>query len=265
MNRMVLLTAWIAAVSMLAPPQAHAWGKTGHRVTGEIAQRYLSPTARDRVAAILGVEDLAEASTWPDFMRSSPDEYWRRTANPYHYVTIPPGETYEAVGAPPQGDAISALAGFRATLRDPDASIENKRLALRFTVHLIGDLHQPLHAGNGSDRGGNDFKVTFFDEPTNLHRVWDEHLVDYEQLSYTEFADWLLRRLTAGQVEAWSQVDPVVWVTESAALREDIYPAAGEALRYDYIFEHRAAMRTRLMQAGVRMAAYLNDVFAPDR
>ncbi|MEM8814746.1 MAG: S1/P1 nuclease [Pseudomonadota bacterium] len=257
------ITFIIAFSAAIGPSAAaHAWGKTGHRVTGAIADAYLSDAARREVAAILGTEDLAEASTWPDFMRASPDEFWQDTASPYHYVTIPAGKTYAEVGAPPEGNAITALARFRAVLEDDGAGREEKQLALRFIVHLIGDLHQPLHTGNGTDRGGNDYAVTFYSEHTNLHRVWDSLLVEHEQLSYSELSGWLMRRLTRERVASWQQTDPVVWATESAAIRDTIYPGGDREIRSAYIFEHRETVRIRLLQAGVRMAAYLNAVFA---
>ena len=87
-------------------------------------------------------------------MRSNPEHFWQEVAGPFHYVTIPEGKTYAEVGAPDEGDSVTALAQFRKVLLDPKASREQKQLALRFTVHIIGDLHQPLHAGNGTDRGG---------------------------------------------------------------------------------------------------------------
>lgn len=262
MIRIAATLILVLLCSLTPSRHAQAWGKIGHRVTGVIAQSYLTTHARAQVAAIIGVEDLAEASTWPDFMRSSPDNYWQKTAAPYHYVTIASGKHYSEVGAPPQGDAISALAGMRQTLLDENASLEDKQLALRFIVHIIGDLHQPLHAGNGTDRGGNDYAVTFFGEVSNLHSVWDTLLVRHEELSYTELAHWLQRRLSPRQISDWSQTDPVIWVTESAALRDHIYPGGEREIRWQYVFAHRATMRTRLAQGGVRIAAYLNEIFA---
>lgn len=250
------------AMTLVLP--AAAWGKTGHRVTGTIAEAYLTPEARAAITDILGSEDLAEASNWPDFMRASREGIWPRTANPWHYVTIPQGKTYAEVGAPESGDAITALASFRETLRSDTASQEEKALALRFAVHIIGDLHQPLHAGNGTDKGGNDFSVTFFNKTTNLHAVWDSGMIDDEQLSFTELADWLARSITPEQAAAWQQTDPVVWVTESAAIRDNIYPD-DRNLMWGYVFDHQAEYRTRLSQAGVRMAAYLNEVFDPTK
>ncbi len=253
--------AAIISISFVFPSQAFAWGKTGHRVTGGIAQTYLSEEVREEVSRILGVEDLAEASTWADFMRSSRNEFWTQEAGPYHYVTIPEGETYEAVGPPEEGDAITALNKFKTVLKDETASLEEKQLALRFTVHIIGDLHQPLHAGNGTDKGGNDFKMTFFWEQTNLHRVWDSQLIEQEELSYSEMSDWLSRTITEDDVKAWSATDPVVWAEESASIRDDIYPEGDAEEAWGYVYEHRETMRQRLSQAGVRTALYLNQLF----
>ena len=258
-----LLLFLVVTIGLAMPVPAFAWGKTGHRVSAQIAEAYLSDAARQQIGVILGEEDLAEASTWPDFMRSSSDEFWDSTADPFHYVTIPQGATYEQVGAPEQGDAITALAGFRETLLDNRAGLEDKQLALRFIVHVIADLHQPLHAGNGTDQGGNRYAVTFFGRTTNLHSVWDTALVDDEKLSYTEMTRWLMRRMKPDNVAGWQQIDPAVWADESAAIRDGIYPDpdGDREIRFDYIFEHRETVRTRLTMAGIRMAAYLNELF----
>lgn len=250
------------AISCLAlPSTAHAWGKTGHRVGGAIAQDYLSIDAKAGIGSILGAEGLAEASTWPDFMRSSPDSFWRREAGPWHYVTVPHSETYDDVGAPEEGDAVSALADFRKVLRDATSSPDEKALALRFAIHIIGDLHQPLHVGNGTDRGGNDFKATYFGELTNLHSIWDSRMIDREQLSYSEMANWLGRQITPELAEEWSNADPMVWVAESAAMRDTVYPEEGEDLRWSYTFKHKADLDLRLSQSGVRLATWLNKTF----
>ncbi|MEM9420909.1 MAG: S1/P1 nuclease [Pseudomonadota bacterium] len=258
---MKLVAPIIIAIALLAPTSALAWGKTGHRVTGQIADEYLSRKARREITKILGVEDLAEASTWPDFMRSNPDKFWQSDAGPWHYVTVPEGKSYSDSIAPDQGDAVTALNKFRDMLEDQSSTVEDKQLALRFIVHLIGDLHQPLHAGNGIDRGGNDVRVIFFSIPMNLHLVWDEGIIDEHQLSYTEMSDWLLRRITKKKAQEWADTDPTVWIEESIALREGVYPKDSALLQWGYYYEHRDTVRTRLSQAGVRIAAYLNEVF----
>ncbi|PZQ19291.1 MAG: S1/P1 Nuclease [Ancylobacter novellus] len=255
----VVVTALLAA----HPLPAMAWGKTGHRAASAIAERYLSPQAIAGVATILGRETLAEASTWPDFMRSDPGEFWRSTASPWHYVTIAPGKAYADVGAPAEGDAVTALARFSATVRDPAAPLPERQLALRFIVHIVEDLHQPFHVGNGSDRGGNDVDQ-FFGRDTTLHALWDEALIDEEKLSFTEWADKLSRRIEPDQLRKWSDPDPMTWVAESARIRDGLYPV-GQNLRFEYGFQHLATLELRLAQAGVRTAAYLNQLFAAER
>ncbi len=257
-----------AALSCYALP-ASAWGPTGHRVTGKIAQDYLSPTAQAEISALLGVESLAEGSTWPDFMRSNESEFWRRKASPWHYVTVPPGQTYAQAGAPEEGDAITALRYFTRQLKDDTVPTAQRQLALRFIVHIIADLHQPLHAGRGDDRGGNQFDVRFKDEMTNLHRLWDEDLIDDEGLSYTEKSRWLARKITPEMRAQWTTTDPQIWVAESIVLRDQLYSELGPRRRdvlpnlsYNYVYTHRANVDRRLQQSGVRVAAYLNEVFA---
>src|SRR3546814_14958115 len=122
--------ALLRVLPLLAAAPAQAWGPVGHRVTGAIADRNLSGVARAQVRLLLGTEDLAEASTWPDDMRSDPAEYWRRTASPWHYVTVREGDRYAASDAPKEGDAMTALTRFTATLRDPGASLDDRRAEL---------------------------------------------------------------------------------------------------------------------------------------
>jgi hypothetical protein len=261
---------------MLLPSPALAWGKTGHRVVAAIADTELSGLARAHVREILGPgESLDEAATWPDDMRSDTAAFWQRTASPWHYVTLN-GNTYDH--APPEGDALEALNHYRAVLQDANASLADKQLALRFVVHIVGDLHQPLHVGKCCDKGGNDVKVTWFGKPTNLHAVWDSSLPDEEQLSFTELAAKLERHISDRQLIEWWDINPRDWISESGKLRDAVYPTAadmprlgkGEApksqpvlpdLSYSYAYRFTPLMERRLSQAGVRLAAYLNDVF----
>jgi hypothetical protein len=247
-------------LAMTCSLNAFAWGQTGHRVTGAIAEQYLTPKAQAAIHTLLPMEDLAEASTYADEMRSNPTAFWQNTARPFHYVTIPAGKRYAQIGAPEKGDAISALTMFTAALKDPDASVEQKRLALRFVIHIIGDLHQPLHAGNGKDKGGNDIKVNFFRNDSNLHKVWDSEMLDQRQLSYTEWAAQLSRRISPQDIKAWSVTDPLIWVAESSKIRDEIYPQE-EKISWDYLYVHMPQVKSRLQMAGIRIAAYLNELY----
>ena len=249
-----------AALAAALPSPALAWGKTGHRVTASVADSHLSGLARAHIREILGVETLAEASNWPDEMRSDPHLFWQKTSSPWHYVTVG-GITYDE--APPEGDALGALLFFRRLVLDPKTSAEHRQLALRFIVHIVGDLHQPLHNGRPGDRGGNNVKVKWFGRDTNLHAVWDSALVDETGYSFTELAERLGRHTSSDDVIAWWTSRPTDWIAESVQIRERIYPAEGETeLGYGYIYQHTPTVELRLKQGGVRLAAFLNAMFA---
>ena len=263
--------ALCAGLAVAASP-AEAWGPIGHRVSAELAERNISGRTRAHVEEILGREGLAEASTWPDEERSNPGPFWDE-ASPWHYVTLPPGSPAAQLQHPPEGDAVTALERFTSTLRDPAAGREDKARALRFVVHLVPDLHMPLHAGKPGDGGGNDVKVTWFGEAQNLHWVWDEGIINHQFLSYTEYADRLDMRTMPAEVLQWWDPRPATWIDESTALRDRIYPATGGeqglgtaespvVLSWDYEWQWRPSLEQRLQQSGLRLAAYLDWVFA---
>jgi hypothetical protein len=261
-TRMIVRKILIAAAgaAIVTPSPAFAWGKTGHRVTAAVADTHLSGLARAHVREIIGVETLAEAGNWPDEMKSNPDPFWQKTASPWHYVTVG-GMTYDH--APPEGDALGALNFFRKLIRDPKTSLAHRQLALRFIVHLVSDLHQPLHVGRPGDRGGNNVKLKWFGRDTNLHAIWDSALVDETGYSFTELSERLVRHTRSADVIAWWNPNPRDWISESAQVRETIYPAEGVTeLGYDYIYKHTPMVELRLKQSGVRLAAYLNAIFA---
>lgn len=238
-----------------------AWGQVGHRVTGAIAENYLDEKTRTLILELFPHTSLAEMSTFADEQRSNPSPFWQHNAGPWHYVTVPAGKTYAQAGVPAKGDAVTALRRFREIMLNPKASKKSKQLALHFTVHIIGDLHQPLHAGNGTDRGGNDVKLSWYGGDSNLHRVWDSGMIDKQQLSYTEWQTWLQRKISEEDVQSWQQTDPQVWISESTKLRDTLYPQ-DKNLSWDYQYQHLPTVKRRLQQAGVRIAAYLNAVFA---
>lgn len=249
------------STTLLSSSPALGWGQTGHRVTGAIAEKYLSPLSQAALKDLLPRGSLAQASTYADEMRSDPSTFWRKTASPWHYVTVPEGQNYVNVGAPVEGDAVTALSHFKSVLLNDASTAEKKRLALRFIVHIIGDLHQPLHAGNGTDRGGNDEKLQFFWHDSNLHRVWDSEMLDQRKMSYTEWTEQLNRQITPQNIRQWASVDPFVWIQESIEIRDTIYPEEGAELSYDYLYNHLPIATERLQMAGIRIAMYLNHIF----
>ncbi|EAQ97817.2 S1/P1 nuclease [Congregibacter litoralis] len=238
---------------------ARAWGAMGHELAGTLAAPYLSANARAQIDALLKDETLASASTWADRMRGDPDPFWQEEAGPYHYVTVPDGQSYTQVGAPPQGDGYTALQQFRKDLRDPTTPTRRKRLALRFALHIVQDLQQPLHVGNGRDRGGNQIRVAINGETSNLHSVWDRQLFESTGRSKETWLDYFRRGDLLREPNP-ADSDPLLWIRESAALRETLYPVP-TAIDRAYIKQQLPRAEQRLALSAVRTAAWLNATF----
>ena len=241
-----------------------AWGPNGHRIVGQIAENHLTDAARKGITELVGRASLAQISTWADEIKSDPA--WRH-ASPWHYINVPPGQTLEETRRNPRGDVVEAIERFERVLRDRDAGRKERVDALRFLVHLVGDIHQPLHAGYGSDRGGNDIRVRWFGESTDLHTVWDEHLVEYQRLSFTEWVRFF-GHAQPGEINAWRRSSVVDWMRESRSMLPSVYDYGGSRsaktpyLGYAYIFKHDEGLKLRLLQAGIRLSGLLNEIFA---
>lgn len=255
LSHMRLITVFLLAAVTLS-----GWGKTGHRITGQIAENHLTPKAFQAIRDLLGAESLAEASTWADEIRSDPA--WTKS-EPWHYVNIPDGVTYEDATKNPAGDVIAALRNMEATMRNPDASKQERIEALRFFLHFAGDLHQPLHAGHADDLGGNRVQVRWFrnSDPTNLHTVWDSSLVDQEQLSFTEFASFI-DRPSDEDIQTWQSASYTDWMGESQKALPQVYDfARDKPLRFGYVYKNMPLVRQRLLQAGISIAGVLNNIY----
>ena len=234
------------------------WGKTGHRITGLIAEKHLTKKARKNIERVLGNESLAEVSNYMDFIKS---ERKYDFMGPWHYCTIPDGQTYEQAGTPEEGDVIQTIERLITELKTRNFTDQDEAFALKMLVHLIGDIHQPLHVGNGNDRGGNDIKVKYFGRDSNLHRVWDSQMIDGEQLSYTEYTR-MINFASEEQITEWQSASVRDWAKESMSYREQIYafPEDGRIF-YRYIYDNIDLVNQRLLQAGVRMAGVLNEIY----
>lgn len=239
----------------LSQPAA-AWGPNGHRVVGQIAENHLSEEARAAVRELMGTETLARAGTWADEIRSDPA--WDH-AGPWHYINVEDDETLETTERSSRGDVLSALERFAAVLRDAEAPRQERVEALRFLVHFVADVHQPLHVGRRGDAGGNGILVLWFDEPTDLHALWDTHLVEYQELSFTELARFL-DHPTPQEVTAWQAAGYADWIAESFALRDQVYDLGDRRLGYRYAYRNVPVVERRLLQAGVRLAGLLESL-----
>jgi len=239
--------------------QSFGWGQTGHRIVGLIAERHLSKKALKKIEKVLNNETIAEVSTFMDFIKA--DATYRHMS-PWHYATIPEGKNYAEAGTPEEGDVIAAIQRLTSELRSKNFTDEDEAFALKCLVHLIGDIHQPLHVGNGEDRGGNDVKLQYFWEDSNLHRVWDTQIIEGQNYSYTEYVEWI-DHASVEQLEQWSSLDVLDWANESKIHRKQCYNTISEdkKLSYRYNFENIELVNQRLLQAGIRLANVLNDIY----
>jgi len=270
---------------LLAPALALAWGQDGHRIVGRIAEDRLSVNAKREIRKLIGDESISDDSVanWADKIKST-----RTNTKPWHYVDIPVGEkSYDAKRDGHDGDnIIDKLVFFVGVLNDKSKTTAERAEALRFVVHFVGDMHQPLHCSDRNDKGGNSRTVVFlgYKKPSNLHSVWDTELVK-EAMSNREpmaYADELAGRITPQQASEWGKYDSkdfaavvINWANAAHELsRTNVYsykdggktidiPAEGPAVKLDvpYIEQAKPIVEEQLMKAGVRLANILNEAF----
>ncbi|SDT65507.1 S1/P1 Nuclease [Mucilaginibacter mallensis] len=253
----------LGIVILYAPVQAMAWGTTGHRICGQIAESYLTPKAREAVHAILGHESIAIASNWADFIKSDPSYSYLSS---WHYIDLNKAYTYpelvDFLNQDTNVDAYTKLNFLIGELKKKDISKPNRLLYLHMLIHIIEDVHQPMHVAHADDKGGNDFKVTWFNNPTNLHSVWDSQLIDFQQLSYTEYAT-AINHTNPAEVTEWQSAPISKWLFESNQIAEILYTdiKPEDNLSYKYNFSHIDTLNRQLLKAGVRLAGILNQIF----
>ncbi len=234
------------------------WGQTGHRVVAQIAQNHLSNKVSKQLFEIMGNESLVEASTWMDNIKSDSTFDYARA---WHYVTIPEGKNYETSEKSDKGDAYEAINRMKAILKDGESSQEEKRNAIRMLTHLIGDIHQPLHVGNGTDRGGNSVKIKWFRKSSNLHRIWDSEMINSKSFSYSELAK-LIDHPNESTAVNYTSTDLDVWVKEAMDLRPQVYNLSNDKnLSYKYMYSNWDTVKDQLLKAGIRLAEVLNEIF----
>ncbi len=248
-----------------APRSGEArWWDLGHRIVARLAELRLTPHTRDAVRDILGGQSLADASVWADNIRQ-----YRHDADPLHYVNIPLRDTvYVPDRHCPGGRCIiAAIAHDRELLADPATSPADRAEALRFLIHFMADLHQPLHVADNGDRGGNMRPVTLLGHETNLHAVWDGELIDSSGVDQEGYFESLRRRMNSLDSRALERGTVVDWAMEGHRIAvEHAYrlPRGGRIGR-EYVQANRPVIDHALIAAGVRLARVLNDPLADYR
>jgi len=261
MNKLRAGLAFVLALA--APSRGFGWGPEGHRVIVILAEQYMRSETLARAKELLGSQSLEDASLWADDeARSQP-----ATAS-WHYINIPLADSQMDLARDcPNGACVVAKTGdFLAVLADPDSSRASKAEALRFILHLVGDLHQPLHCADDHDRGGNARQVIFDGRLDNLHWVWDTGLLEHISRDEEALARQMERRVTDEEQEAWKQGSLGDWALQSHRLAQTAYRRLGHKnpAVIDAAYERQAdpVVDLQLERAGVRLAYVLDQNLA---
>lgn len=254
----------LAAAMLAAQSSLFAWGREGHRLIAQLASQHLNARARAEIARLLAPgETIASVAAWADEIRPQ-----RKETSTWHYINIPvTAQRGDWKKYCPETGCVAGIIGeMQSRLRNPNLAAPERAAALKFLVHFAGDLHQPLHAGDRGDRGGNDVQAVFFNKPTNLHSVWDTAILEtalqrdpsLKARLEKQAGFWERRRLAKGSVDDWA------WETRDVS-RDVAYaplPASRPAVLGD-AYQRRAApaVQLQIRRAGLRLASLLNAAF----
>ncbi len=294
--------ALITASFLLSTGSCWGWGMDGHLIIGEIAWHQLTDEAKAAVMQVLSTDTnekdhrLAQATLWADDIKYQEDhaDFGRYTwARHLHYVNLPPlrpvydqardcralihGQCKENPLCPPGDCVTSAILHHTALLKSAEPSAAERLIALKFLVHFVGDIHQPLHAGLKNDLGGNRINVKFFGEGKNLHSVWDDAIIKRilktsgEGIKWEAYAANLRKSISPEDHARWlAELSPEEWTGESAKLAQQIAyqnliknrpVKTNDRLEKDYYQKSVPVVEEGLKKAGVRLAAILNDIY----
>lgn len=254
---------FIAPIMCLTALMALAWGQKGHDTTAFIAEQHLTPKAKAAVDSILGGRSMVYWANWLDNASHTPEYAYSKT---WHYKNIDEGVRYEEAQANPAGDVVTAVKAQMETLSNPTVKLSDAELAMKILVHLVGDMHQPMHMGHATDLGGNRVKIRFFGRDANLHSVWDTNIVESgHKWSYSEWQQQLDR---VSQEEVESIVSGTVddWAKETMNLATLIYNNShpSDNLSYDEVAKWTPYIETQFLRGGLRLAHVLNGLFDSD-
>lgn len=235
------------------------WGQNGHRSTAQIAQKHLSNKALKRITKLLDGNSIAVASTFADEIKS--DKAFRGY-NKWHYVNIPSGKTYAEVEEELGENAVWGIQECIAKLESEDTERRDQQFYLRMLIHLVGDLHQPMHVGHAHDKGGNDIEVKWFGRDSNLHRVWDSNMIDSYNMSFTELSVHA-QKLSKAEIKKIEKGNAEAWAVESQTVAEAIYQSVEENrnLGYRYMYDWFPQVKVQLQKGGIRLAKILNEIY----
>lgn len=266
MKRFTLI---LLAIMMLNITTAYGWGATGHDVVAAIAEQHLTPKAKRKINKLLDGKSIVYYSSWMDNIQNSP--YWENGYNKtktWHYANVDKGLTYQTMTKNPDGDVVSGLEMLTKEMTENYKNLTDSMRVdyLKMIVHMVGDLHCPMHAGRLSDRGGNGTKVKWFGQNTSLHSVWDSKMIDSaRKWHYSEWTEQLDRTdrkykkdIMKGSYEEWFNE-----TVENAASLYDYVEELGDTpnLSYQFVYDFSPLLEEQLLNGGYRLAYVLNTIF----
>ncbi|MFR9504321.1 MAG: S1/P1 nuclease [Rikenellaceae bacterium] len=256
MKKLLLL----AVICLSTTIQAMAWGQMGHDVVAYIGEKNLSKKAAKAVREVLDGHSLVYYSSWMDNIRGM--EEYKHTST-WHYRNIDEGKTIETMPLNEKGDVVTATEQMIAEIKGGKLSKKEEKEAVMMLIHLLGDMHCPMHAGRLSDLGGNRHPITFFGRQTNLHSLWDSALI--ESAHKWSYAGWWeqLDIIDKKAKEEIQSGEPIEWFVETVEEAAKIYDATpiDSKLSYDYITEFAPVAERQLLNGGLRLAKVLNDLY----
>lgn len=256
MKRIALLLLMLPVVSC-----AFGWGQKGHDVTAYIAECNLSPDVYRKVVKALGGHSPVYYANWLDNASHTREYAYTKT---WHYANVDKGLTFEVMPRNKKGDVVSAVTDLVEKLKAGGLDPQTEELYLKILIHLVGDMHCPMHAGHLSDLGGNTIPVKFFSNKTNLHSVWDTALVEAaHKWGYTEWQSQI-DRLSDEQKETTVSGGPVEWFKQTLDVCTEVYEYTPpkSVISYDYIAKYTPVIEQQLLRGGHRLAKLLNDIYA---
>ena len=238
-----------------------SWGVVGHKTIAQIAENHLTLQAKNAIKTLLGNQSLADVATWADEVRNQSE--YRRTAG-WHFLNITINLNFQAfvqaVKAQQNENVYTALIKCTQELSDVNTSLEQKAIALKFMVHFVGDLHQPMHISRAEDKGGNTIQVRYDMKGTNLHSLWDSKLIEHQSISYVQLAN-NYDVATPNEIKEWQADDILKWIYESYQISSQLYTEIENSTTIDdqYYNLHLPIIQQRLEKAGIRLAGILNS------
>ena len=250
-----------ASLLLTGTSEMFGWGQKGHDTVAAIAENHFTPTTKKAVDSLLEGHSPVYYANWLDNASHTPEYAYSKT---WHYKNIDADKTYENAPNIKDGNIVNAIYEQVDILQDSTKSKDEKSLALKMVVHFLGDIHQPMHMGHASDRGGNKWYVKYFKNATNIHSVWDSRLPESaHKWSYTEWVNQIDRAPEAVEMEIVKDGTPDTWGKETYLICKKIYESTpiDTNIEYDYIADWTPTIEQQFLRGGLRLADLLNSIF----